>query len=73
MALDRNSFQMSIIISLLLFSFGVTFLINTLLGQRTGPALSYLLRVVFLETITFMTYIALITVRLLIVEQYISI
>ena len=72
MALSKDPFQSWIVISLLLFSFGVTFLVNTLLGQRTGPALSYLLRAVFCGTITFMTFISLVTVRLLIVSQYIS-
>lgn len=71
--IGRDSFQMSIIISLLLFSFLVTFLINSLLAKRTGPALSYFLRIVFFGTITFMTYIALITVRLLIIQQSIKI
>ena len=55
--------------ALILFSYGSTWIVNNLLGNRTGELLSYLLRTIFFVAILFQTLITLLTVRLVLMDQ----
>ena len=61
-----------LLVSLLLFSFGCTWVINNLLGNRTGHLLTYILKIVFFVAILFQTLLALITIRLVEIDQEIN-
>lgn len=53
----------------LIFSLGITWIVTNLLGRRTGAVLSFVLRAVFFAVIFVWTLHALITVRLIIVDN----
>ena len=55
--------------ALLFFSYGTTWIVTNLLGNRTASLLSYILRTFFFIGILFQTLLTLITVRLIIVSQ----
>jgi hypothetical protein len=54
--------------SFLIFSLGIIWIVNNLLGRRTGAVLSIVLRAVYFGIIFMWTLHALITVRLIIVD-----
>ena len=55
--------------ALLFFSYGATWIVNNLLGNRTASLLSYILRTFFFFGILYQTLLTLITVRLILVAQ----
>lgn len=55
--------------ALLFFSYGTTWIVTNLLGNRTASLLSYILRTCFFIVILFQTLLTLITVRLILVAQ----
>jgi len=55
--------------SFFLFALGLSWIMTQLLGKRTGNLMSFILRSVFFIVILFWTLHALITVRLLIVDN----
>lgn len=61
--------QSAISIALLVFSYGTTWIVNTLLGNRTASLLSYILRVFFFVIILIQTLLTLVTFRLVLVEH----
>jgi len=61
--------QKVITFSLVFFSYGTTWIVNNLLGNRTGGLLSYIIRTIFFGAILFQTLMTLITVRLILVDQ----
>lgn len=54
--------------SFLIFSLGITWIVNNLLARRTGAVLSFVLRAVYFGVIFMWTLHALLTVRLIIVD-----
>mmetsp|Transcript_31916 Transcript_31916/g.42252 ORF Transcript_31916/g.42252 Transcript_31916/m.42252 type:complete len:151 (+) Transcript_31916:998-1450(+) len=64
--------QTAISIGLLVFSFGTTWIVNTLLGNRTASLLSYILRTFFFGIILVYTLLTLVTFRLVLVEHQLN-
>ena len=64
--------QSAIVIALLMFSYGTTWIVNTLLGNRTASLLTYILRVFFFVVILVQTLLTLVTFRLVLVEHELS-
>ena len=63
--------QIVLSFALLFFSYGTTWIVTNLLGNRTASLLSYILRTFFFIGILFQTLMTLITVRLILVAQQI--
>ena len=64
--------QTAIALGMLIFSFGTTWIVNNLLGNRTASLLSYILRTFFFGIILVQTLLTLITFRLVLVEHEIN-
>ena len=64
----KNASQRALAVSILIISYGCTWIVNNLLGNRTGHLLSYILRTIFFFVILFQTLMSLITVRLILVD-----
>lgn len=68
-SLPTYASQKVISFALVFFSYGTTWIVNNLLGNRTASLLTYILRTFFFLGILFQTLITLITVRLILVAQ----
>ena len=65
----KNGSQRALAASIIIFSYGCTWIVNNLLGNRTGQLLSFILRTIFFFVILLQTLMSLITVRLILVDQ----